>query len=147
MSKHPLALVVALVLTTVLLPQAPAQAASPIRFTTIYYNSPGTDTGSNASLNAEWVRIHNFGSRARSLTGWTLRDRSGHVYRFPAFTLRPGATVTVHTGRGRNTATNLYWGSRWYIWNNTGDKAILRNQSGVLVDSCAWRGGGSSVAC
>src|SRR3954447_25162279 len=34
----------------------PAQAATPAgQITKVYYNSPGTDTGSNTSLNAEWV--------------------------------------------------------------------------------------------
>ena len=38
----------------------PAQAATPaVQITKVYYNSPGTDTGSNTSLNAEWVRLTN----------------------------------------------------------------------------------------
>ena len=43
-----------------LLPSAPAFAAGHrIQINEIYYNSPGTDTGSNSSLNAEWVRLYN----------------------------------------------------------------------------------------
>ena len=38
----------------------PAQAATPaIQITKVYYNSPGTDTGSNTGLNAERVRLSN----------------------------------------------------------------------------------------
>src|SRR5215218_5245707 len=39
-----------------------ADAASAIQITKVYYNSPGSDTGSNTSLNAEWVRITNTGT-------------------------------------------------------------------------------------
>lgn len=124
-----------------------ATAAPVVRFTKVYYDSPGKDTRTNSSLNAEWARIHNFSTTRRSLTGWTVRDASGHVYRFGTFSLAPGATVTLHTGHGTNTATNRYWGSGNYIWNNTGDKAILRNQAGSLIDSCAWTSGGSYKVC
>jgi hypothetical protein len=56
-----------------------AEAASAIQITKVYYNSPGSDYGSNTSLNAEWVRITNTGTTWRTLTGWTLRDAAGHV--------------------------------------------------------------------
>jgi hypothetical protein len=43
-----------------LLPSTPALAAGHrIQIYEIYYNSPGSDTGSNSSLNAEWVRLYN----------------------------------------------------------------------------------------
>jgi hypothetical protein len=43
-----------------LLPSTPALATGHrIQINEIYYNSPGTDTGSNSSLNAEWVRLYN----------------------------------------------------------------------------------------
>src|SRR3954463_11464740 len=76
-----------------------ADAASAVRLGKIQYNSPGSDTGSNTSLNAEYVAITNHAATKRTLTGWTLRDASSHVYRFPAFSLAAGATVRVHTGR------------------------------------------------
>jgi lamin tail-like protein len=65
--------------------------------------------------------IVNDGSSSVVVTGWTLRDRDDAlVFRFPAFTLRPGARVTVHNGRGSNNAANLYWDSDGYVWNNDG---------------------------
>jgi hypothetical protein len=76
----------------------------------------------------------NHGGKARRLTGWAIRDAAGHVYRFPRFRLRPGSSVRLHTGKGRNTRRNLYWGSSWYIWNNTGDKATLKNRPGTRID-------------
>ena len=35
----------------------------------------------------------------------------------------------------------------YYIWNNNGDKAYLRNASGTLIDSCAWGDGKGYTYC
>ncbi len=121
----------------------PAEAASPVQIYKVYYDSPGSDTGSNTSLNAEYVVLKNISTRTVALTGWTLRDAQGHVYRFGTFYLGAGKYVFVHTGKGTNTATHRYWGLSWYVWNNTGDKAYLRNPAGTLMDSCAWYSVGS----
>lgn len=119
-----------------------ASAASPstsgAAITAIYFDSPGSDRGGNTSLNAEWVQIKNVTRSTKTLTHWTIRDASRHTYTFPTFTLRAGATVKVHTGSGTKSSSNLYWGQRWYIWNNTGDTAYLRNASGKTVDTCAY---------
>lgn len=104
----------------------------------IFYNSPGRDTGSNASLNAEWVQLFNRSGHRVTLTRWTLRDAVGHVYPFGTYSLRAHAYVRIHTGRGANTRTDRYWGQRWYIWNNDGDTATLRNASGVLRSRCSY---------
>jgi len=119
-------------------------ASAAIRITKVQYDSPGSDTGSNSSLNAEWVKIKNTGSHAKTLTGWTLRDTSSHVYHFGSFRLGAGSSVQVHTGSGSNTRHDRYWGSGWYVWNNTGDTAKLKNRSGRLIDRCSW-GDGSGV--
>jgi hypothetical protein len=116
-------------------------ASARIVITKIYYDSPGPDRGSNKSLNAEWIRLKNTGSRGRSLRRWTIRDASSHVYTFGRFTLRAGRTVTIHTGRGSNTATDRYWGRRAYVWNNDKDTARLRNRSGTLIDKCSYNDG------
>ena len=116
----------------------PAQAASPITISGVQYDSPGSDLGGNRSLNAEWVRLTNHGSRATALTGWTLRDRANHVYRFGTFKLGAGKSVVIHTGRGTNTAAHRYWRSGWYIWNNDGDRAVLKNKAGTTVSTRTW---------
>lgn len=126
---------------------AEASAASPVRFVYVQYDSPGSDTGSNKSLNAEWVRVKNHGKKARKLTGWTIRDPQGHVYKFPTFTLKPGKAVRVHTGKGKNTKTDLFWRKDWYVWNNTGDTAILKNKAKKRVDTCRWGDGDGTTAC
>ena len=116
----------------------PAEAAPTVRITSVQYDSPGSDRGGNTSLNAEWIRITNTTATKKVLTGWTLRDVARHVYRFPTFTLGAGKSVRVHTGSGANTAADLYWGQRWYVWNNDGDKAILKSASGTVVSVRSW---------
>ncbi|REE97443.1 lamin tail domain-containing protein [Thermomonospora umbrina] len=130
----------------VLAPTA-AEAAGAIQIYRVYYDSPGKDTGSNSSLNAEWVQIKNKGSKARQLKNWRLRDKNGFVYTFGTFTLRAGATVTVRTGKGSNTSKTRYWGRSWYVWNNTGDTAYLRFPNGSLADSCSWGSKGDWKYC
>src|SRR6266699_4088141 len=73
---------------TMLAPAAQA-STSPVVIREIFYNSPGRDTGSNSSLNAEWVQLHNRTNRTITLTHWTLRDRAGHVYRFGVYRIKP----------------------------------------------------------
>jgi hypothetical protein len=116
----------------------PAHAASPVLIGKTQYDSPGSDTRSTTSLNAEYVTLRNTTSTARSLKGWTLRDAQAHVYTFPAFTLGAGKSVIVHTGRGTNSAAHLYWGQTNYIWNNGGDTATLKSPTGTTMDSCRW---------
>ncbi|MGA8118113.1 MAG: lamin tail domain-containing protein [Actinocatenispora sp.] len=134
-------------LISVLATSAPANATSTVHFTKIQYNSPGPDNGSPASLNAEYVTIKNTRSTSVSLQNWTVRDRVGHVYTFPAFTLGAWKSVVVHTGKGTNTATNLYWGRTAYVWNNTGDAATLRNSGNTTFDSCRWGNGPGYIYC
>jgi hypothetical protein len=124
-----------------------AHAASKIQIYRVYYNSPGTDNRTNSSLNAEYVVLKNTGSAGQSLRSWTLRDKSNHVYTFGTFTLGAKKYVTIHTGSGTNSSTHRYWGSRAYIWNNTGDAAYLRTASGAAADSCSWGSSGSSKYC
>ena len=60
-----------------------------------------------------------------------------HVYRFRTFSLRPGKLVRVHTGKGRNTSTDLYWGLTFYVWGDDSDTATLV-KSGTTVSACGW---------
>lgn len=138
--------VLATVLCVVLLAALPASAA--IRIKKIVYDPSGSDTGTNYHLNKEVVVLTNTGTRGRKLGGWTVRDASGHVYRIPSgFVLKPGKVVRIHTGKGVDDSNDLYWRSGWYIWNNTGDRAVLKNRAGTVVDRCQYSGGGSVAYC
>jgi hypothetical protein len=132
------------VLTTAAL-ASPALAASaepavhsPVTIHEIFYNSPGPDHGSNDSLDAEFVDLHNASASPVTLTRWTLRDAANHVYTFGTYRLGPHADVKIHTGRGPNSQANLHWKKSWYIWNNNGDKATLENAGRTVMSACSY---------
>lgn len=88
----------------------------------------------NERPNGEWVVLRNVGDRPVPMTGWTVTDRAGFEYRFPTgFRLAPNATVRLHTGRGNDSADELYWGFERAVWNNGGDDVRLSNANGTLV--------------
>lgn len=125
-----------------------AEAATPTMvFSFIQYDSPGSDNRSNASRNAEYLRITNKGE-SNNLLNWTIVDAAGHLYRFPAHPIGKGKTVYVHTGNGADginpftmqpDSPRLFWNSGNYIWNNDGDSATLRSASGRVYDTCTWK--------
>ncbi len=92
------------------------------------------------TINQEYVKITNKGTTAVSMKGWKLTDKGKkHTYYFPSsYTLKAKTTVTLYTGKGTKTATKLYWGQGWYVWNNDGDTAYLYNAQGKLVSSKTW---------
>jgi lamin tail-like protein len=125
-------------------------AVSPVRFIAINYDPPGKDTRTPWHLNQEWIQVRNFGSTPRSLAGWRVRDAANHTFVFPAgFVLKAHSTVTIRTGKGRNTTTTLYWQQGNYIWNNTGDNARLQTPVNTVIDRCAYKQwtGRVRVAC
>jgi hypothetical protein len=125
-------------MVTILGPTAAQAAPPPVVINKIYYNSPGADRGSNASLNAEWVQLHNTMGHRVTLTHWRLRDRAGHIYRFGTYRLKAHGYVKIHTGTGSNTQTNRYWGHSGYIWNNDGDTATLKDANGNVRSRCSY---------
>ncbi|RXA20579.1 MBL fold metallo-hydrolase [Methanosarcina sp. MSH10X1] len=89
---------------------------------------------SDLNIQDEWVRISNTGSSPVSLKGWKIEDEgSKHTYTFQPYTLNSGTTVTVYTGKGTNSASELYWQSDNPVWNNDGDTAYLYDNSGKLI--------------
>ena len=103
-----------------------------IKVVTFHYNAAGND---NQNLNDEYVTLENTCDFPIDMSGWRLTDSGAkHVYRFKTFVLRPGATVTLHSGRGFDTTTDLYWGRSYgAVWNNDGDTLYLYDSSGQLV--------------
>ncbi|CVK32152.1 ComE operon protein 3 (fragment) [Methanoculleus bourgensis] len=74
---------------------------------------------------------------AVNLTGWTITDEGmRNTYTFPVFTLVPGTNVTLHSGAGNDTATDLYWGRGGVpVWNNDGDIATLSDPDGRVAST------------
>ena len=115
--------------------------AGDVQFTYVVYNPPGTDTSSNTQLNKEYVRLTNKTKAAINLKGWTVRDRAGNVYTFATtFSLSANASAWVLTGKGTNNkpVNHRFWGRTTYVWNNGGDAAYLRSNTGKAIDSCSW---------
>lgn len=97
----------------------------------IHAEAAGDD---HENLNDEYIELTNEGSSAITMTGWTLSDEANHVYDFPAgFTLEPDDSVTIYTGSGSDSDTQLYWNSGSAVWNNTGDMIIVINSKGETV--------------
>ncbi len=122
-------------------PTTPATAVGAVQLTKVVYDSPGKDTGSNTSLNGEYVRLTNRTKKPINLHNWTLRDAAGHVYTFTTdHTVGAGKNVYVLTGKGTDgtPAAHRYWGSKGYVWNNGGDTAYLRDATKKTIDSCRW---------
>ena len=91
---------------------------------------------SDLDLKQEWVTMTNSGASPVTMTGWKITDEDvKHTYIFPQFILSSGAIVTLYTGKGTDTDTELYWGSGGHIWNNDGDIATLCDASGNLIDT------------
>jgi len=116
----------------------PSAAAVCLRIVGGAWNPPGEDNAAPA-LNLESVRIKNVCLTTKSLTGWRIVDyRAAHTYRFPTgFTIRPGVTATLFSGRGIRTATHLYWGrTSGEVWGNAfPERAFLRDAAGRTVST------------
>ena len=81
----------------------------------------------------EYIVIENKGDISLDLTGWTVYDEAHHRYLFPNFILKAKEAVTLRTCLGKNSQSELFWGSRSPIWNNEGDTIFIRDSQGQLV--------------
>jgi hypothetical protein len=120
----------------------PANAVSTaVEFDTIHIKSVGQ------SLNKEYIEVANDSGRARSLAGWTLRDRHGNTYTFSSTKIPADSEARVYSGKGSDTARKRYWGATSSVWSKSGDTATLRDASGNKVTSCTYKSGKHVVHC
>jgi micrococcal nuclease len=97
----------------------------------IHADAEGND---HENLNDEYVVFENTGDTTLDMGGWTVSDEADHTYTVPqGFTLEPGARVTLYTGSGEDSESELYWGSERAVWNNGGDTIYVRDDGGSLV--------------
>ena len=93
--------------------------------------------------NQEYVQITDGGTSPVNLNGWKIKDEGEkHTYTFSSYTLNSKSTVTLRSGRGKNSGSTLFWNKYRFIWNNhderfneDGDTAYLYNAQGELVSS------------
>ncbi|MGZ4639410.1 MAG: lamin tail domain-containing protein [Actinomycetes bacterium] len=101
----------------------------------VVVNPTGTD------VNGEMVSLTNQGAAPVSL-GDTVLEMWPHVYEFPPTQqLQPGETLTVHAGRGTNSALTRYVGSPRYFLPNSGGRILLRTYDAIVIDCVAWGSG------
>lgn len=75
-------------------------------------------------LENEIVEIRNHSGSEVNLTGWRLQSADGRAFTFPGLTLLSGGYVKVHSGDGKNTVVDMYWGLSRPAWE-PGQLAIL----------------------
>ncbi len=89
------------------------------------------DIQSPGSLVGEQVILTNLSGQV-NLAGWTMTDGEGNQFVFPSLSLLSKGEVTVHTGKGTNTQTDLYWGQTQPRWAS-GKVAYLRDPAGKVI--------------
>jgi hypothetical protein len=144
MSKRLVLLATLLGCLTALLPASPALAAGPVKIAKIHYAQTGTN------LNSEYIVLKNKTSHAVRLKGWEVisaPSSDNQHYFFPRTKIRAGGSLTLYTGSGVNSPGRRYWGATSARWDNSGDKAILKNAAGTTVDVCQYAGGGTQQFC
>jgi micrococcal nuclease len=112
----------------------------PLKITNLHADAPGDD---RVNLNGEYVRICNISPQDVKLKGFSILDNEGHRYVFPRAFLKPGYTLLLLTGAGRDMIEGdqlfFYWNSLYPIWNNKEDKATLKDSQAEVVDTFVYR--------
>lgn len=79
---------------------------------------------------SEYVTLQNTGAESVVLTGWMLQDSEGRAFTFPQLTMFPGGSVLVHTGKGDDSVSDLFWGQSSPVWNQ-GELVVLYDTHGL----------------
>ncbi len=96
----------------------------------------------------EWVELHNGGPTAVTVTGWSVHDGSTTVGTLPAATIAGGGFLVVtrdstalRAARAGTLDGVVLVESGLPSFNNSSDLVVLRNPSGVAVDSLNYSAG------
>jgi micrococcal nuclease len=97
----------------------------------IHADADGND---HDNLNDEYITFENTGGASLDMGGWTISDSADHTYSVPSgFNLDAGERLTLYTGSGSDSDTELYWGSSSAIWNNSGDTITVETDGEETV--------------
>jgi len=117
-------------------PTVPISSPTPslpvIEIVFIEYDPEGSD------VEGEYLLLRNTTQDAQDLAGWTIEDGDGRQFRFDSFVLGPNATVKVWTGTGQDSETDVYWGYGVGLWDNDGDRAVLKDYQGRTVATYSY---------
>lgn len=93
---------------------------------------------SNARANSQIVVVKNRSTRPILLDSYMLRRQLSTFFFTPGTILRPGASIRVHVGKGRSSATDQYWGLSAPLFSVRGDVVDLRSVRNVFISRKAW---------
>jgi len=118
--------------TVTVQPRSSEEVTASIAFVwPFHFDAAGNDAD---NLNDEYFTLQNTGATQTDLSGWRVENELGVSFRFPPGSiLAPGAIVTIHSGRGENTSSHLYWNASQPVWDNDNDLAFLLNAAGEIV--------------
>ncbi len=86
----------------------------------------------------EYVEILNNGVKI-NLRNYILSDESEKLFIFPGVILENDTSLKVFTGCGADLGSELYWcHTDSAVWNNSGDKAILKDNEDRVVASYSY---------
>lgn len=117
------------------------QQSVPIRLW-VNYDVDGDDS---KNVNGEYVRILNSGDVPLKVGGWVVRTGSQDYFHLPAgTTVGARSYLTLHVGKGRANARNLYWGypktkfPNWEEPRSHGGGAYLFDRDGDVRASAIY---------
>ncbi len=72
-----------------------------------------------------------------NISSWVLKDESTKSYNFKNLEIKE---ITLHSGKGEDNATDIFWNSKTNVWNNDRDTLYLFDAQGniVLYDSYGY---------
>lgn len=125
------------------LPPGPVASSAPLKFSEIFYDTPGTDA------DEEWIELYNPTDSTVHLAGWYVVDNNGAgaTFSFPdGLSMAPFSYFTV--GNDSASFMHLYgYNADHYasvpFLNNSGDALLLFSPDSIEVDYVGWEGGAS----
>jgi len=112
---------------------AESSQKSPVSIAFVQYDAPGDD---RENLNGEYIVLAS--DEQVNLSGWTIADNSGTIYRYGNVVIHPGDRVTLHIGPGTPTGTTFYWNLSAPLLGNDADAVTLRSPDGKAVAVYRW---------
>ena len=114
---------------------AAATQVAPIS-ATVSASAPIHITAVQSSQTDSTVTLQNTSSSAVDLTGWQLQVGNASVALPSGMNVAPGETVTLHTGTGTSTPSNVYLGTSAQTLNanlKPGAQVVLQSPSGPMT--------------
>lgn len=115
--------------------------SSTLHITSYHANGRGNDS---ENPNVEYLRIANITDQPVNVKGYSLTSENGRIFILPEIIIPAGYSFQLYSGIGidqlnpEKGSLKVYWDSRYPIWRNDGDSAVLRDSQGHLVDTVVY---------